>query len=242
MALQHRRRLQPPRRDPRGAPVQGALEGQDPGLDGRLRLEQGQVGLQLRPGQGHRDGLQGHLRGLHDGRPQEPGAEAPPTRGAPGHGRQAPPAAPRGAGLPHPQDLVGREPRQRRGQGPAGVRRERPHGHDGHQRRRRPGRGLGGRGQALLGPDKQRRRGLPAQLEAPGEDPVRPDIHGLPARDSRHATGGEHPRHTRPRHPLRRDDLHPEGRPALREHPLRLRAGGHPGGRGEAPARPPEAR
>ena len=157
-------------------------------------------------------------------------------RGPPRHGRQAPPPAARGPGLPHPQDLVGRRPQQRRRQGPAGLRRERPDGHDGHKRRRRPGRRPGGRGPPLLGPDKQRRRGLPAQLQARGQDPVGPDIHGLPARDRGHPPRWQHPRHPRLGHPLRRDDIDPEGRPALREHSLRLRARRHPGGGSEAPA------
>ncbi len=85
------------------------------------------------------------------------GQEAPAPRGAPRHGRQAPPTARRSAGLPHPQDLAGR-PQQRGGQVPAGVRRERPDGHDGHQRRGRPRGGAGRRRQALLGLSLQRRR------------------------------------------------------------------------------------
>ncbi len=124
------------------------------------------------------------------------GQEAPAPRGAPRHGRQAPPAAPRGAGVPHPQDLAGR-PQQRRGQVAAGLRRERPDGHDGHERRRRPGRGACGRRQALLRHRHQRRPGLPPQLEEGGQDPVGPAIHGLPEGDSRLAPGGQHPRAAR---------------------------------------------
>ena len=73
------------------------------------------------------------------------------------------PPARRGAGLPHPQDLAGR-PHQRRRQVAPGVRRERPDGHDGHKRRRRP-RGRARRcRQALLRLGLQRRPRLPAQL------------------------------------------------------------------------------
>ena len=85
-----------------------------------------------------------------------------------------------------------------------------------------PAAGLVGTGRLFSGTISNGDAGLPAQLEEGGQDTVGPDIHGLPAGDRGLAPGGQHPGHPRARHPVGRDDIHGQGRRAVRVDPLRL--------------------
>ena len=229
VALQHRHRLQPPHRHLRREGVQGALEGDDPGLArSPSARQQGQVGLQLRHGQDER-AWRSRTSSTPTRRatPRTLGKKLPLHEALLGHGRQAPPAARRGPGLPHPQDLVRADLNSDVGKSLLACDENGPMVMMVTNVVVDPAAGLVGVGRLFSGSGHQRRRGLPAQLEEGGQDPVGPDLHGLPARDRRLAPRGQHPCAARARHPLRRDHLQPEGRRPVRVHPLRLRAGGH---------------
>ncbi len=208
VALQHRQGLQPPHRHLRRDGVQGEVAGHGRGRAGRVRLLQGQVGLQRRSWRRRRA-----CRSRTSSTPTTTTGRRSWARSSRSTRRSwawsssttRPPDVAQAYRIPKiwQGDLTSDV-----GKSLLNVRRERPDGHDGHQRRRRP---RGGARRRRAGSSRasvsQRRPGLPAQLEEGGEDPVGPAIHGLPARDRRLAPGGQHPGAARARHPLRRDHL-----------------------------------